>query len=146
MNGQLLKTEYLPIQIGGIFAAYGVSLLLVSMILALLSKKRRLHNDNRATAMSTHLYGSGHGPALAFPTDKTSLLPLDELALKKGYFSTTNSMPHPASAVPYSPYQPGMFCTTVTSFLVTEQDRKQAKRMAPVGPVLEMVKSPDEIW
>lgn len=54
--------------------------------------------------------------------------------------------PWSAGAVPYSPYQPFTPMMPITPRLVTKEERKARKKMEPRTPVLEMIKSDDEIW
>ncbi|KAI9740790.1 MAG: hypothetical protein M1818_004756 [Claussenomyces sp. TS43310] len=54
--------------------------------------------------------------------------------------------PWTAGAVPYSPYQPFTPLMPVTPRLVTKEDRKAMKKMEKKRPVLEMIKSDDELW
>ncbi len=54
--------------------------------------------------------------------------------------------PWTAGAVPYSPYQPQTPLTPYTPTLVTRQERKMRKKLEGRGPVLEMIKSEEELW
>jgi hypothetical protein len=54
--------------------------------------------------------------------------------------------PFTAGAVPYSPYQPFTPLMPITPRLVTREDRKAMRRLEPKSPVMEMVKSEDELW
>ncbi|RFU36196.1 hypothetical protein B7463_g26, partial [Scytalidium lignicola] len=54
--------------------------------------------------------------------------------------------PWSAGAAPYSPYQPFTPVMPITPTLVTKADRKRAKKVQPRTPVLEMIKSDDELW
>jgi hypothetical protein len=54
--------------------------------------------------------------------------------------------PWTAGATPYSPYQPQTPLTPYTPTLVTRQERKMRKKLEGRAPVLEMIKSDDEIW
>lgn len=54
--------------------------------------------------------------------------------------------PWSAGAVPYSPYQPFTPVIPITPTLVTKADRKAAKKAQARTPVLEMIKSDDELW
>ena len=54
--------------------------------------------------------------------------------------------PWSAGAVPYSPYQPFTPMMPITPTLVTKEQRKKMKKMEPRTPVLEMVRSEDELW
>lgn len=54
--------------------------------------------------------------------------------------------PWSAGAVPYSPYQPFTPMMPITPRLVTKADRKAMKKAQPKTPVLEMIKSEDELW
>lgn len=150
MGAQLLHRGSLSLQLGAVGAAYGVSLLLVVVLVILLSKKRRQHFQARE---AYSLYGEptrpqslNHRASLAASTEHTSQSPLHELDQKKHFFQTTKSMLYQNRPVSYSPYQPGAFCTPVTVFLETKQDRELTKRMAPVEPVLEMVRSSNDMW
>jgi hypothetical protein len=54
--------------------------------------------------------------------------------------------PWSAGAVPYSPYMPFTPLMPITPTLVTKEDRKRKKKEVGRGPVLELIKSDDEIW
>lgn len=54
--------------------------------------------------------------------------------------------PFTAGAVPYSPYQPQTPLIPVTPRLVTKEDRKRMKRHEKRAPVMELIKSDDEMW
>jgi len=54
--------------------------------------------------------------------------------------------PWSAGAVPYSPYQPFSPMMPITPRLVTKEDRKAQKKREGRTPVLEMIKSEDELW
>ena len=54
--------------------------------------------------------------------------------------------PWSAGAVPYSPYQPFTPMMPITPRLVTKADRKAMKKAMPKTPVLEMIKSEDDLW
>lgn len=54
--------------------------------------------------------------------------------------------PWTAGAVPYSPYQPFTPLMPITPRLVTKEDRKAMKKMQKKVPVMEMIKSDDELW
>ncbi len=54
--------------------------------------------------------------------------------------------PWSAGAVPYSPYQPFSPMIPITPRLVTKEERKAKKKVEGRTPVLEMIKSEDEIW
>jgi hypothetical protein len=54
--------------------------------------------------------------------------------------------PWSAGAVPYSPYQPFTPMMPITPRLVTKEDRKAMKKKEGRTPVLEMIKSEDELW
>lgn len=54
--------------------------------------------------------------------------------------------PWTAGTVPYSPYQPQTPCTPYTPTLVTRQERKARKKLEGRAPVLEMIKSEEELW
>jgi len=54
--------------------------------------------------------------------------------------------PWTAGAVPYSPYQPTTPLTPYTPTLVTKQDRKKMKKLESRVPVMEMIKSEEELW
>ncbi|KAG5917152.1 hypothetical protein E4U42_007367 [Claviceps africana] len=49
-------------------------------------------------------------------------------------------------AVPYSPYQPFTPVVPITPSLVTKEDRKRMRKLAPKTPTMEMVKDSDELW
>ncbi|KID92900.1 hypothetical protein MGU_00489 [Metarhizium guizhouense ARSEF 977] len=69
----LRDTKYLPAQIGGIVAAYGVSLVLVAITLLSLAKKRRQHiqagNDEADFDGSKAVYDSD-SPSASFPLNQ----------------------------------------------------------------------------
>ena len=48
--------------------------------------------------------------------------------------------------MPYSPYQPFTPMMPITPRLVTKEDRKAMKKKEGRTPVLEMIKSEDELW
>ncbi|KAE8444246.1 hypothetical protein EG329_000746 [Mollisiaceae sp. DMI_Dod_QoI] len=54
--------------------------------------------------------------------------------------------PWSAGAVPYSPYQPFTPLVPMTPRLVTKEERKAKKKAEGRTPVLEMVKSEDDVW
>lgn len=54
--------------------------------------------------------------------------------------------PWSAGAVPYSPYQPFTPIMPITPKLVTKEERKRKKKEEGRAPVLEMIKSDDELW
>jgi hypothetical protein len=54
--------------------------------------------------------------------------------------------PWSAGAVPYSPYQPFSPVMPITPRLVTKEERKAQKKREGRTPVLEMIKSEDELW
>jgi len=54
--------------------------------------------------------------------------------------------PWSAGAVPYSPYQPFSPVMPITPRLVTKEERKAQKKKEGRTPVLEMIKSEDELW
>jgi len=54
--------------------------------------------------------------------------------------------PWTAGAVPYSPYQPFTPLMPITPRLVTKEDRKAMKKRERKAPVMEMIKSDDELW
>lgn len=54
--------------------------------------------------------------------------------------------PWSALAVPYSPYQPFTPMVPVTPRLVTREERKVKERKEAKRPVLELIKSEDELW
>jgi hypothetical protein len=54
--------------------------------------------------------------------------------------------PWSAGAVPYSPYQPFTPMIPITPRLVTKEERKMMKKREGRTPVLEMIKSEDELW
>ncbi|QSZ35313.1 hypothetical protein DSL72_008182 [Monilinia vaccinii-corymbosi] len=54
--------------------------------------------------------------------------------------------PFSGGTVPYSPYQPFTPMMPITPRLITKEDRKQAKKMMPRTPVVELIRSEEEIW
>ena len=54
--------------------------------------------------------------------------------------------PWSAGAVPYSPYQPFTPMMPITPRLVTKEERKMMKKTGGRTPVMEMIKSEDELW
>jgi len=89
-------------------------------------------------------------PAMASPsfqtTTKTTVLERSN-ALSPGLTPGGGPRtPWSAGAVPYSPYQPFSPMIPITPRLVTKADRKAMKRAQPKTPVLEMIKSEDELW
>ncbi|KAF7878819.1 hypothetical protein EAF04_000022 [Stromatinia cepivora] len=54
--------------------------------------------------------------------------------------------PFSGGAVPYSPYQPFTPMMPITPRLVTKEDRKKMKKAMPRTPVVELIKSEEEIW
>lgn len=54
--------------------------------------------------------------------------------------------PWTAGVVPYSPYQPQTPMTPFSPRLVTKEERKMKKKLEGRAPVLEMIKSEDELW
>jgi len=54
--------------------------------------------------------------------------------------------PWSALAVPYSPYQPFTPMVPITPRLVTREERKVKEKKEAKRPVLEMIKSEDELW
>ncbi|KAM0320122.1 hypothetical protein ACHAO8_000717 [Botrytis cinerea] len=54
--------------------------------------------------------------------------------------------PFSGGTVPYSPYQPFTPMMPITPRLVTKEDRKKMKRAMPKTPVVEMIKSEEDIW
>jgi hypothetical protein len=75
-------------------------------------------------------------------TTKTTVLERKPPALLSPGLRT----PWTAGAVPYSPYQPQTPLTPYTPTLVTRQERKMRKKLEGRAPVLEMIKSEDEMW
>jgi hypothetical protein len=75
-------------------------------------------------------------------TTKTTVLERKTPALQSPGLRT----PWTAGAVPYSPYQPQTPLTPYTPTLVTKQERKMRKKLEGRAPVLEMIKSDEEIW
>lgn len=54
--------------------------------------------------------------------------------------------PWSALAVPYSPYQPFTPMVPITPRLVTREERKEKKKAESKRPVLELIKSEEELW
>ncbi|KAL2062807.1 hypothetical protein VTL71DRAFT_5879 [Oculimacula yallundae] len=78
------------------------------------------------------------------PTTKTTVL---ERHIKpNGPHTGGLKTPWSAGAVPYSPYQPFSPMIPVTPRLVTKEERKQKKKEEGRTPVLEMIKSEDDMW
>ncbi|KAH7380906.1 hypothetical protein BKA64DRAFT_713458 [Cadophora sp. MPI-SDFR-AT-0126] len=78
------------------------------------------------------------------PTTKTTVL---ERNIKpNGPHTGGLKTPWSAGAVPYSPYQPFSPMIPITPRLVTKEERKQKKKEEGRTPVLEMIKSEEELW
>ncbi|KAK0099447.1 hypothetical protein ONS95_004657 [Cadophora gregata] len=78
------------------------------------------------------------------PTTKTTVL---ERNIKPNGPQTGGlKTPWSAGAVPYSPYQPFSPMIPITPRLVTKEERKQKKKEEGRTPVLEMIKSEDDLW
>jgi hypothetical protein len=75
-------------------------------------------------------------------TTKTTVLERKPPALQSPGLRT----PWTAGTVPYSPYQPQTPLTPYTPTLVTRQERKMRKKLEGRAPVLEMIKSEEELW
>ncbi|KAL2266150.1 hypothetical protein VTJ83DRAFT_5502 [Remersonia thermophila] len=54
--------------------------------------------------------------------------------------------PWTGAPMPYTPYQPFSPVVPITPTVVTKEDRKRMKRMEPRTPIVEMVKSTEEVW
>ncbi|CZS89715.1 uncharacterized protein RCO7_02461 [Rhynchosporium graminicola] len=78
------------------------------------------------------------------PTTKTTVL---ERNIKpNGPHTGGLKTPWSAGAVPYSPYQPFTPMIPITPRLVTKEERKQKKKEEGRTPVLEMIKSEEDLW
>jgi hypothetical protein len=80
------------------------------------------------------------------PSTKTTVLERNGPAGGGGPQTGGLRTPWSAGAVPYSPYQPFTPIMPITPRLVTKEDRKAMKKRGGRTPVLEMIKSEDELW
>ena len=80
------------------------------------------------------------------PSTKTTVL--ERTGPVGGHGPQTGGLrtPWSAGAVPYSPYQPFTPMMPITPRLVTKEERKMMKKKEGRTPVLEMIKSEDELW
>ncbi|KAG5948689.1 hypothetical protein E4U53_006174 [Claviceps sorghi] len=85
-------------------------------------------------------------PAMSSPT-ATAHTTKQTVVERRGPLSpATGRTPMTAGAVPYSPYQPFTPVVPITPSLVTKEDRKRMRKLAPKTPTMEMVKDSDELW
>ena len=99
-------------------------------------------NNNSVRALPLRQFEAGlHSPSFSYSTKTTVFERQSPLSPSGGPKS-----PWSAGAVPYSPYQPFTPMMPITPRLVTKADRKAMKKMEPKTPVLEMIKSDDELW
>jgi hypothetical protein len=80
------------------------------------------------------------------PSTKTTVLEKNGPAGGAGPQTAGLRTPWSAGAVPYSPYQPFTPMMPITPRLVTKEERKAMKRKEGRTPVLEMIKSEEELW
>lgn len=78
------------------------------------------------------------------PTTKTTVL--ERNLPSTGPHTGGLKTPWSAGAVPYSPYQPFSPMMPITPRLVTKEERKAKKKQEGRTPILEMIRSEDEIW
>lgn len=83
-------------------------------------------------------------PSFLSQTTKTTVL--ERTAASNGPQTGGLKTPWSAGAVPYSPYQPFSPVMPMTPTLVTKQDRKARKKAEGRAPVMELIKSEDELW
>jgi hypothetical protein len=80
------------------------------------------------------------------PSTKTTVLERNSPVGGAGPQTGGLRTPWSAGAVPYSPYQPFTPIMPITPRLVTKEERKMMKKREGRTPVLEMIKSEDELW
>ncbi|ESZ98874.1 hypothetical protein SBOR_0732 [Sclerotinia borealis F-4128] len=84
------------------------------------------------------------------PTTKTTVLERvpQNNGQKSGGGLRTGGLKTPFSGgtVPYSPYQPFTPMMPITPRLVTREDRKKMKKLVPRTPVVELIRSEEDIW
>lgn len=80
------------------------------------------------------------------PSTKTTVLERNSPVGGAGPQTSGLKTPWSAGAVPYSPYQPFSPIMPITPRLVTKEERKMMKKKEGRTPVLEMIKSEDELW
>lgn len=101
-----------------------------------------------ANASTRALPFRAYEPNAASPavSNMTKTTVLERTTAADGGPRTGLKSPWMAGAVPYSPYMPFTPVLPVTPRLVTKQERKARKKEEGRGPVLEMIKSDDEVW
>ncbi|KAL3420877.1 hypothetical protein PVAG01_07322 [Phlyctema vagabunda] len=88
-------------------------------------------------------------PALASPSfasQSTKTTVLERTNPRSPGLNSGLRTPWSAGAVPYSPYQPFTPMMPITPTLVTKAERKAKEKQQKKKPVLELIKSEDEIW
>ncbi|RDW71870.1 hypothetical protein BP5796_07904 [Coleophoma crateriformis] len=82
----------------------------------------------------------------SFATQSTKTTILERTNPRSPGLASGLRTPWSAGAVPYSPYQPFTPVLPMTPTLVTKKDRKAMKKAERKKPVLELIKSDDELW
>ncbi|CAD6441402.1 91776207-d2e5-4284-aa1d-a2ceea7977e6-CDS [Sclerotinia trifoliorum] len=80
------------------------------------------------------------------PTLPTKMTVLERVPRDNGQKTGGLKTPFSGGTVPYSPYQPFTPMMPITPRLVTKEDRKKMKKAMPRTPVVELIKSEEEIW
>ncbi|KHO01749.1 uncharacterized protein MAM_00750 [Metarhizium album ARSEF 1941] len=149
----LRDTKYLPVQIGGIIAAYGISLVLVAITLLSLAKKRREHiqagneevdfdesgalyyTDSPSAASpldhfnpQSHLGRSGSPPNFSYPSPKNTQFNANTLPHLKPYIC-----PSPISSVGC----PGVDSSVDQSVVAADRKMAQSQLEAMYKHVME---------